>query len=448
MNLSLPIGLGGGRHQFFSPCFSEEVAFSVGITFPQRRHVRGGFAWLKGKMLKHISALLQNILKLIWFEVSNSIGDLFFQTGASLFCTLSTFLRNSKSHPLICTAEAYKHFRQSLEGPRKKVCNRVQFAKMIIMKDGRRGESESGGCLSQELPNFQLISRLSFSCIIHHLVKRCTNVYKSILCLIAQIDKLLVYVSGGHFDWTGNSAAHRQKHVQSKWPPDLARWRRTTNILLSDMTSDRWHYISTLLPLPPPSVLTDASSVLTWFQHRVSPLLHRHSSWLPLSCRLLVRVRGFCFLAFCILGLSDIVDGAPPSDESLSCSPFVSGSWLGGGSSYSGSSSGFASQTPRREILFRRRSRRWTWRTCPRHWDPRRPTSRSLVRRGSCPWSSSSSPPASRGFSRGRWSGLGSGLGSRRRRLLLKCCLDYNFVLHILNLSLNSKCKCFFPIYY
>ena len=156
-------------------------------------------------MLKHISALLQNILKLIWFEVSNSIGDLFFKTGASLFCTLSTFLRNSKSHPLICTAEAYKHFRQSLEGPRKKVCNRVQFAKMIIMKDGRRGESESGGCLSQELPNFQLISRLSFSCIIHHLVKRCTNVYKSILCLIAQIDKLLVYV---HLPFDSSETEH------------------------------------------------------------------------------------------------------------------------------------------------------------------------------------------------------------------------------------------------
>ena len=111
-------------------------------------------------MLKHISALLQNILKLIWFEVSNSIGDLFFKTGASLFCTLSTFLRNSKSHPLICTAEAHKHFPQSLEGPRKKVCNRVQFAKMIIMKDGRRGESESGGwfSFSRELPNFYLKS--------------------------------------------------------------------------------------------------------------------------------------------------------------------------------------------------------------------------------------------------------------------------------------------------
>ena len=26
-------------------------------------------------------------------------------------------------------------------------------------------------------------------------------------------------ISGGHFDWTGNSAAHRQKHLQSKQPP-------------------------------------------------------------------------------------------------------------------------------------------------------------------------------------------------------------------------------------
>ena len=52
----------------------------------------------------------------------------------------------------------------------------------------------------------------------YSLLKQCVSSKKNLIHKLGQ-PFFKTFVSGCYLDWTGNSAAHRQKHLQSKQPP-------------------------------------------------------------------------------------------------------------------------------------------------------------------------------------------------------------------------------------